>query len=101
MHGNSEDRLKELFEAARAIRPDTSTVEEYFEARLLTRIQENRSGTSLLSGWAWKLMPAFTALVLMLGVVNLAIEPENSQDVFSNLTNGHEEHVVLSSLTGE
>ena len=101
MNGSTDDKLDRLFKAARAARPDTSAVEIGFETRVVARIRERREKRSPWHTWLRRLVPAFTAVVLILIISSLLIEPDSSQDVFAAITNGHEEHLVISYLTGE
>ncbi len=66
------DKLDKLFKAVRAEKPDTSRVEFGFETRLLARIRSEKEQESPWLVWAWKLMPAFAAVVLALGVWNVS-----------------------------
>ena len=60
--------LEKLFQAARAMKPDTACAEFGFETRLLARLRAERSRPV-----TWRLLPVFAAVVLVLGVWNRAI----------------------------
>jgi hypothetical protein len=61
----TDDSLNRLFAAARADAPGTAGLELGFEARLLSRIREERA-VSWFS-WAWRMCPYFAALALAVG----------------------------------
>ena len=61
----AEDPLDRLFAAARADEPDTARLDLGFEARVLARIREERSGSWF--SWAMRMCPYFAALALAAG----------------------------------
>jgi len=69
---NGDDKLNRLFAAARQSKPDTARVEFGFETRLAARLRAERGRPALWAAWTWRLMPAFAAVVLALGVWNYA-----------------------------
>jgi hypothetical protein len=65
----TDPKLEALFSSARARRRDTSRVEYGFETRLMARIRDERAGApGLWQSWTWRLMPAFGAVVMALGI---------------------------------
>ncbi|MBA4387173.1 MAG: hypothetical protein C0404_04270 [Verrucomicrobia bacterium] len=92
------DRLDRLLVAVRAARMDTSRVELGFEARLLSRIRAQREETALWGAWAWRLIPAFAALVIVLGLLNLVSQPA---DVWPALLDDPETTLWIGGQTGE
>lgn len=60
-----DDSLDRLFAAAREHRPEPSPLDLGFEARLMSRIREDRSGSWF--SWAWRMCPYFAALALAVG----------------------------------
>ncbi len=98
---NNSDRLDKLFQAARDAKPDTSRVEYGFEARLMARIRSEEEPESPWFVWAWKLMPAFAAIVLALGVWNFTGPSVSPNDLHAAITGGVEESQLVSFLTGE
>jgi len=57
-----------LFKVVREAKPDTSRAEYGFETRLLARLRAERSQPI-----AWRLLPVFAAVVIVLGVWNRAV----------------------------
>lgn len=101
MKDDTESRLDSLFSAARSARPDTSAAEEFFETRLMARIRERKAQSQSLFSWALRLSPAFLVVVIALGVANMYMGGNGSQDIFSALTSDHTEYQVVSYLGGE
>jgi hypothetical protein len=101
MKDDAEKRLDKLFEAARSVRNDTSDIEEFFETRLMARIREKRERGQPWSSWAWRLAPAFVAVVLMLGIFSMFMDESQSPDIFSSIANDHAEYQVTNYLGGE
>lgn len=62
------DKLDNVFRAARGERPDTGRAEFGFETRLLARLRAERSRPVF-----WQLLPAFAAIVIVLGVWNRSV----------------------------
>jgi hypothetical protein len=59
------DPLDRLFAATRECQPDTARLDFGFEARVLAKIREERSGG--LFSWAWRMCPYFAALAIAAG----------------------------------
>ncbi len=89
--------LDPLFERARQNRPDTSRAEYAFETRLLARLAQ-RPESARIGSRAWRLLPFFTAIVLVLGVCQVeashasqdaeqaaALKNPDAVDLFSSL----------------
>jgi hypothetical protein len=97
----NDEQLKKLFQAAREVKPDTSRAEYGFETRLLARLRAEHEPSTPWHAVVWKLMPAFAAIVLALGVWT-AIEPgATSSDLQGALTGDHDDGTLVSYLTGE
>ena len=60
-----DELLDGLFAAARDDVPETKRLDLGFEARVLARIREERSGAWF--SWAWRMCPYFAALALAAG----------------------------------
>lgn len=101
MINNTDEQLNSLFAAARSKKIDTSSLEYGFETRLMARIREKRERKLLWSSWVWRFVPVFATIALVIGLASLLIGPESSQDLFAAVTNGYEENVMTSFLTGE
>ncbi len=101
MKNEYDEQLDRLFLAARAIKPDTAEIEEYFETRLLARIEEQRSKQPLWFAWSWRLVPWFATVVIIIGIISVIYDPLRSGDLFASLDNGDEEYVTASLLAGD
>jgi hypothetical protein len=97
----NDEQLNKLFQAARAVRPDTSRAEYGFETRLLARLRSNRQQSAPWYAFAWKLVPAFAAFVVALGVWAAAQPGASSTDLGSAITGDHEESALATWLTGD
>lgn len=90
------DRLNELFAAARRAVPETSRLEYAFETRLLARLRDERE-TSVQT-WAWRLSPFFAALAIALTLWSrTATEPSREAPLFAQIA---EDHDSLGYLAG-
>ena len=101
MENEYDEQLDRLFLAARSRKPDTAAVEEYFETRLMARIEEQRSKQPLWNAWSWRLVPWFATVVIIIGIVCAIYNPLRSSDLFASLDNGDEEYITASLLAGD
>jgi len=89
--------LDPLFARAREQRPDTARAEYAFETRLLARLSQRPEGARV-GALAWRLLPFFAAVVLVLGVCQVeashdsqeaeqaaALQNPEAVDLFSSL----------------
>ena len=88
------DKLDQLFQAARATRPDTARVEFGFETRLRARLLTEPPPWFM---FAWKLLPIFAAVVLVLGAWNYASAPLDLPAILGCHANGD---LLLDALVG-
>jgi hypothetical protein len=95
----NDERLDKLFAAARGAKPDTARTEYGFETRLLSRLRAQREQSLPWYAFAWKLVPAFAAIVVALGVWTYA--GSNITDLQSAIAGDHEENALAAYLTGE
>ncbi len=101
MIDDRDEMLDRLFKAARARKTDFDTAEEFFETRLMANIAERREKRSLWSAWAWRLVPWFAMIVIMVGTAGYVLDPGRSGDMFASLTGGDDEYQVSSLFIGE
>ena len=88
------DRLEQLFQAGRALPTETARVEFGFETRLMARLRtESVPGF----GYAWKLLPVFAAIVILLGAWNYVSEP---LDLSATLGGGAPGELLVNALGG-
>ena len=74
-----DPQLDALFALAREHRPDTSAMEYAFETRLMARLRETRSTSSVWAMVAWRLAPIFALCVITLTVWYSQIAVETSE----------------------
>jgi hypothetical protein len=97
----NDEQLDKLFQSTRAIQPDTSRAEYGFETRLLAQMRANRTQPTPWAILAWKLIPVFACIVVVLGVWTFTGSGTTSSDLGSALTGNHDENTLVSYLTGE
>ncbi len=100
MKDERDEPLDKLFQAVRTMKPDTIAAEEYFETRLLARIEEKRSRQAAWSIWCWRLVPIFALIVIVVGLGGVIFDPARSNDLFAGFTNGYEEYQATTLLAG-
>ena len=91
----NDERLDKLFAAARGTKSDTSRAEYGFETRLIARLREQPMPWY---AFAWKLIPAFAAIVVALGVWTYT--GSNMTDLQSAIAGDHEENALATYVTG-
>lgn len=90
--------LDRLFAQARQASPDISGVERNFETRVMARIREGREPWY---AWAWRLVPVFLALTLLLAGWSIFYSPVHPADPGTTLASGTQEVALVDYLTGE
>src|SRR5882724_10809248 len=96
-----DEQLDRLFQAARSTRTDTSRAEYGFETRLLALLRTYRQQAAPWYAFAWKLMPAFAAIVVALGVWTAAEPGLGANDLGSAITGDRQESTLVTYFTGE
>jgi hypothetical protein len=96
-----DDGLERLFAAARKSQLYNANLEYGFETRLMAKINEQRGRQKPFYCWAWRLMPAFVSLVLILGIWVFAAEYRQLVDLNTIAGINNEETMLVASLTGE
>ena len=96
-----EERLERLFAAARQHRPYEAGSGAGFETRLMARIREERKRETPFPVWAWRLVPVFFTLVILLGIWAYKAETRDTTDLSAITKIGNEETVLTAFLTGE
>lgn len=96
-----EERLERLFEAARRYAPHRTESEAGFETRLMARIRADRTRETPFPVWAWRLVPAFLALVILFGIWAYRAETHDTTDLSAITKIGNEEAVLTAFLAGE
>ena len=100
MRDERDELLDELFRRARLSKPDTAHLEEHFETRLMAALAERKSERDVWTAWAWRLVPLFAVLVLVVGIGNYTIDPAGSGDPFSTFTSGDDDYQITSMIAG-
>lgn len=101
MTSRLDERLARLFEAARAEEIDTSAEEEHFETRLLARIREMRGAPPPWYALAWRMVPAFAMVAMLITIGAYLYAPPAQNDLFASITDEQEDSAESSFLTGE
>jgi hypothetical protein len=101
MRDDMDERLDRLFAAARDEEVVMATVDDFFETRLMARINELHEDEEPWYAAAWRLLPAFAVIAAMITVCTLTFNPTKSSDIFAAIASGQDEIVVISYLTGE
>lgn len=96
-----DDRLDRLFEAARKAGTYGPNIEFGFETRVLARIRAERESTLPFHLWAWRLIPVFISIIIVLGIWTYAYEPNGTIDLSAMTRIGNEETTLTAFLTGE
>jgi hypothetical protein len=97
----SNDRLDRLFTAARRAEPFKPSGEFGFETRVMAKIQAKREGQAPFHLWAWRLIPVFVSLVILLGIWIYMAESRYETDLSAVTKIGNEEAMLTAFLTGE
>lgn len=100
MKDEKDAQLDELFRKARLMMPDTGSVEEHFDTRLLATMEEKKNDQALWSVWTWRLVPWLTIFVIIVGIGSFTIDPVHSGDLFATFTNSDDDYQITSMLTG-
>lgn len=100
-HDRRDVELDRLFERARQAPPDILGVERNFETRVMARIRESREQQDPWYAWAWRLVPMFLVLTLLLGGWSMLYPPLHPDDPVATLATGPQEVALLDNLTGE
>jgi len=100
MKDERDELLDELFRKARLMKPDTGSVEEHFETRLLAVMEEKKRDQAIWSSWTWRLVPWLAVIVIIVGIGSFTIDPGRSGDLFVTFSNGDDDYQVTSLLAG-
>jgi hypothetical protein len=100
MKDERDELLDQMFSAARARKPDFVSIEEHFETRLMANLAERRERGGWWSAWAWRLVPWFATIVIIVGAAGYLFDPGRSSDIFAMFA-GDDEYQVSSLFIGE
>lgn len=99
MKDERDELLDQLFQAARAMKPNTDLCENHFETRLRARIAERQNEEAEWSAWTWRLVPIFFVMVIAIGIGTVYFDAGRSPDL-SLLMNGFDEYASASLVAG-
>ena len=94
----NDEKLFELFAAARGVKPETARAEYGFETRLTARLRTERERALPWYAFTWKLIPAFAAIVMALGIWTFI--DSTTSDLQSAITGDHEETTMAALFGG-
>ena len=100
MKDERDELLDELFRKARLMKPDTGSVEEHFETRLLAVMEEKRNDQALWSAWSWRLVPWLAIFVVIVGIGSFTIDPVRSSDLFATFSSSDDDYQITNMLAG-
>lgn len=101
MRDKSEEKLERLFAASREEKPDTARQEACFETRLLARIREQRESRAPWYLMAWRCVPAFALVAVIVATLSITYGSTASSDLFAAISSGQEEYLAKSFMSGE
>ena len=101
MGSSADERLEQLFAAARSEGVDTAPLEEHFETRLMARIAERKSLNVPWYQLAWRMIPGFAVATLITAACSVIFKPTGYSDLFAGITVGKDDNITISSLVGE
>jgi hypothetical protein len=101
MCDDNDDKLDKLFAAARSEQRDTEDLQEFFEVRLMARLRERREAQSPWYELAWRCVPAFALITVIVAICSITIVRSAAPDFFAVISSGQEEYLAKSFLSGE
>ena len=101
MRDDLDDKLETLFAAARSESIDTERAEDFFEARLMARIREQREVRRPWYELVWRYVPAFSMVTVVLVVCSITIGWSAPTDLFAAISSTQEESLSKSFMSGE
>jgi hypothetical protein len=101
MRNDSDKMLEQLFATARGEQGETEAGEEFFEVRLMARLRERREARNPWYELAWRFVPLFALITLILAIGSITINQSTSTDLFASISAGQEEYLAKSYLAGE
>ncbi len=97
----ADSRLDRLFADARKAGFYNPDIEHGFETRMMARLRAERETRPPFLFWAWRLVPVFTSIVILLGIWTYASESSQWIDLSAVAGIGSEEGMLTAFLTGE
>jgi len=97
----NDERLDGLFAAARKAELYDPRSEYGLESRVMAKIRAEREKQMPFNVWAWRLIPFFLSVVVLLGIWIHMSESLYTTDLTAVANIGNEETMMTASLTGE
>jgi hypothetical protein len=97
----NDEQLNELFKAARTVKPDTARAEYGFETRLLARLRAESEEFVPWYGFAWRLIPAFATIVVVVGFWMIAAPGTGLTDIQGAIADDVGERTLVTHFTGD
>ncbi len=97
----NDEKLDRLFAAARETDPYPVDREYGFETRVMAKIRETRQGEIPFLSCAWRLIPVFVTLLVLIVVWMYASESNYAIDMSAINSIGNEDTTLVAFLTGE
>ncbi len=97
----NDNRLDRLFASARGVELYDPHREYGFERRVMAKIHAKREGQMHFLVWAWRLIPVFISMVILLGIWTYTSESRYTTDLSAVTRIGNEEAMLTASLAGE
>lgn len=96
-----DNKLDRLFADARKAELYRQDLEQGFEARVITRIRAEGEARPPFFVWAWRLIPVFVSIVIVLGIWTYLSESNQRIDLTAVASIGSEDTMLTAYLTGE
>ncbi len=96
-----DEGLDRLFAAARKAGFYKPGAEYGFEARVAAKVRTKREGRPPFFLWAWRLIPVFVSIVIVLGIWIYTSQRSQRIDLSAVSSIGSEETMLTAFLTGE
>ncbi len=96
-----DDKLDDLFAAARKAELYKKQKEYGFETRVLARIRERRGQEKSFLFWAWRLVPFFAFVLVCTAIWISFSESSYGSDLIAGAGIGNEDAVIVTYLAGE
>jgi hypothetical protein len=97
----NDEELERLFAAARKAAHYRTDLEFGFETRVMARIREEGRRQSPFLHWAWRLIPVFASIVVVLGIWIYSTRYSSAADLNTLASVGNEDTTMVAFLTGE
>lgn len=101
MRDKLDERLDALFRSVRLETPGTEELEPHFETRLMARLADRTSPYALWQLMAWRMVPAFALIAIVLLACSILLNQPGYSDPFAAIVNGREDQLARMYLIGE